>query len=157
MHTLNIAGTERSPLVSHYGSIEFDASKFLPVKNGKWVKPEQGGLWTSPVDSSYGWKDWNEMSDYMDCEEDNSFVLRLNSDAKIFVIDSLQDLKNAPLINGWLDKQVMDFEAIAKEYNAIWLTVQGETKTRMSHPLTLYGWDCESVLILNTNCFTQVK
>lgn len=33
--------------------------------------------------------------------------------------------------------------------DAIFLTERGERATRFTHPRTLYGWDCESVLVLN--------
>ena len=158
MKTINIAGVDRSPLLIHYGQTEYLIGKFSPVKNGEWVKPEMGGLWTSPVDSSWGWKDWNDSSEFMDCDKDNSITLQLKEGSKVLVIDSLEDLKNAPLrLTNLLKKPVMDFELISQDYDAIWLTSKGETKTRMGYPLSLYGWDCESVLILNPNCCTQVK
>jgi hypothetical protein len=42
----------------HYGASKFDLDKFVPVKNADfgWTKPDCGGLWGSPVDSEYGWK-----------------------------------------------------------------------------------------------------
>jgi len=50
----------------------------------------------------------------------------------------------------------LDFEQLSKTYDAVWLTYNGERKTRYSNP-DLYGWDCESVLILNKNSVYQVK
>jgi len=42
-----------------------------------------------------------------------------------------------------------DYEECATRYDAIHLTDRGQWATRMTHPKNLYGWDCESVLILN--------
>ena len=35
----------------HYGCTSFDKLKFQEIK---------GGLWASPIDAEYGWKDWCE-------------------------------------------------------------------------------------------------
>lgn len=154
---LNIAGVSRCPLLIHYGLDKFIPEKVLPVKNDNWVKPKkEGGVWTSPVDSNWGWKDWNEDEQFAECDQRNSFTVCLKKDAKIFVIDSLNDLKNAPLTYGYSIK-VLDFERIAKKYDAIWLTEKGQKATHFSYPLNLCGWDCETVLILNPDCCTAVS
>ena len=154
---LLIAGVSRCPLLIHYGSDKFIPEKVLPVKNDNWVKPKRdGGLWTSPIDSKWGWKDWNDCEQFRDCDEQNSFTVYLKPDAKIFVIDSLEDLKDAPLIDGY-SKRVLDFEFLAQKYDAIWLTEKGQNETHLSYPIDLYGWDCETVLILNADCCTAVS
>ena len=84
---LLIAGVSRCPLLIHYGSDKFIPEKVLPVKNDSCVKPKKdGGLWTSPIDSKWGWKDWNDCEQFRDCDEQNSFTVCLKADAKIFVI-----------------------------------------------------------------------
>jgi hypothetical protein len=154
---LLIAGVSRCPLLIHYGSDKFIPEKVLPVKNDSWVKPKrEGGLWTSPIDSKWGWKDWNDCEQFRDCDERNSFTVCLKSNAKIYVIDSLEDLKNSPLREGY-SKRVLDFEVIAQSYDAIWLTEKGQNETHLSYPIDLYGWDCETVLILNPDCCTAVS
>lgn len=154
---LLIAGVSRCPLLKHYGSDTYLPEKVLPVQNSKWIKPKkEGGCWTSPVDSKWGWKDWNEGEQFAECNERNSFTICLKETAKIFVIDSLEDLKNAPLTDGY-STRVLDFEAIAKYYDAIWLTEKGQNATHFSYPLNLCGWDCETVLILNPDCCTAVS
>lgn len=142
-------------LLRHYGSTKFQPELVLPVKNSTWCKPKEGGLWTSPIDSTWGWKDWNESEQYRECNEENSFVIQVKENSKILIIDSLSDLLNAPLISGYSGK-VLDFELIATKYDAIWLTSKGQNKTYLSHPTNLYGWDCETVLILNSECCEPV-
>lgn len=147
------------PLLIHYGSKVFDQNAFKPIKNKTWVKPK-GGLWTSPINSKWGWKDWCEMEGFRDCDKNNSFTLQLKDETKVFVIDSFQDLQNAPLItitSGNYKSQFLDFELIAKTFDAIWLTEKGQDETRLTYPLSLYGWDCESVLLLNAKCCIQVE
>jgi hypothetical protein len=154
---MNIAGIDRSPLLKHYGNNKYIPEKVMPVKNGKWVKPKIGGLWTSPIDSIFGWKDWNQTEQFAECDDRNSFTLRLSDNAKILIIDSLEDLLQAPLIDcECLRNKFLDFEKIATEYDGIWLTEQGQRKTRLSRPANLYGWDCETVLVLNGKCCYQI-
>lgn len=152
---LLIAGVSRCPLLKHYGATAYLPEKVLPVKNDNWVKPKEGGLWTSPTDSKWGWREWNDMEQFRDCDERNSFIVRLKENAKLFIIDSFEDLKNAPLLDSHY-KRVLDFEYLATKYDAIWLTAKGQTATHLTGDVDLYGWDCETVLILNPDCCTAV-
>lgn len=150
---MNIAGIDRSPVMIHYGARKYLPDMIKPVKNELWVKPKGGGLWTSPIDSIWGWKDWNKSEQYMECDEKISFKIQLKEDCKVFVIDCLDDLLSAPLIHDSCSQnKYIDFEKVAQSYDCIWLTEQGQRKTRFSRPVNLYGWDCETVLILNNKC-----
>lgn len=149
-----------NPIVIHYGSKTYSPKKVGKIKNSNWVKPN-GGLWTSPIGSEYGWKDWCEAEQFRDCIESESFKLQFIENVKLYKIDTLQDLKSLPLTSipgmprGMMD--FPDFEMISKHYNGIWLTVNGQHETRFSHPLSLYGWDCESILILDSKCCKQLN
>ncbi len=143
----------------HYGSSEYRRELFMEVKNESWVKPK-GGLWTSPIKSNWGWKDWCLAENFRICDESNSFRLRFKDKSKILVIDSLEDLEDLPkfktVYSKRFSKEYPDFEVLTKECDAIWLTERGQRETHLSHPLSLYGWDCESVLILNPDCCYEV-
>ena len=41
-----------------------------------------------------------------------------------------------------------DWSLVAERYDGVHLTDEGQWATRLSHPLNLYGWDCESTLWL---------
>ncbi|MHA1757370.1 MAG: hypothetical protein ACTSVV_11410 [Promethearchaeota archaeon] len=138
----------------HYGSTEFNIYQFDPVKNREdgWYKPI-GGLWASPLNSEFGWKDWckAEMSK-RECNPYNAFYFKLKENAKVYIIDSFKDAMNCILMKGINNKLHIDYEAMSRKYDAIFLTVKGEKETRFSKPLSLYGWDCESILIMNPDC-----
>ncbi len=139
----------------HYGNSVFYPEMFEPIKNNNWEKPK-GGLWTSPKKSKWGWKDWCKAENYMECLDENSFILKLNDNAKILKIDNLEDFKNAPLVPALKNPfqcYYLDFEEIAKSYDAIWITDTAVFSLRMNREFSLYSWDCESVLILNKDCF----
>lgn len=141
--------------VVHYGGKKYQPHLIKPIENHGWVKPD-GGLWTSPINSNWGWKDWCLSENFRDCNEANSFKLKFKPDAKIMIIDSLKDLLDLPKCN--IDygvnfkKEYPDFELLATMYDAIWLTEKGQHETHLSFPISLYGWDCETVLIINGEC-----
>jgi hypothetical protein len=146
--------------VVHYGATKFHPEIVDPIKNYSWAKP-RGGLWTSPIGSDWGWKEWCDANDFRDCKEENSFKLRFHHTARIVIVDTLKDLEEIPsypLIPGSESMLTTpDFELVAGVADAIWLTRDGEIATRFSHPHTLYGWDCESVLVMNPQCCHQIK
>lgn len=91
-------------------------------------------------------------------KKSNSFLLQLKEDSSIYIIDSVDDFKNAPLKSlDYLDRKTLDFEKLSQDYDALWLTRKGESDTRWDMEFSLYGWDCESVLVMNPYCVTQVE
>lgn len=144
-------------ILIHYGADKYDKSLVKPIINRNWNKPE-GGLWTCPKNSTWGWKEWATNEGFTETTDENSFELLLKEGAKLFIIDSLQDLLNAPLFVFQVEsfsQQYLDFELLATKYDAIWLTEKGQNETHHSYPTNLYGWDCETVLIMNPDCIEQ--
>lgn len=139
--------TKTMHLVSYGGNGEWDPSKFDPISNARFIKPK-GGLWTSPIGSEWGWKDWCEAEGFGLDQLKNAF--EIDYTGRTLVIDSLADAAEMPwlLIGNCL--RCPDFEAIeASGVDAIHLTVNGERETRLVMEHSLYGWDCETVLIMN--------
>jgi len=140
-------------LITYGKGNKFDPRKFQPVKNATFIKPD-GGLWASPVNSAYGWRDWCEAEEFGDLKTHFVFTFTGN----IYRIDSIEDANRMPRIKlnsgiGSITSVYPNFEQMAKNgIDAIWLTVNGQAQARFSGPINLYGWDCESVLIMNRNC-----
>ena len=134
----------------HYGANQFDSSKFDPIRDQQFVKPE-GGLWTSPINSEYGWKEWCLAEDFGDLTKhfDVSFS------GNVLVIDCLKDLEQlewatiADMIHYPLFEPL-----VSSGVDAVHLTVRGQDQTRFSRPHNLYGWDCESVLVMRAASLT---
>lgn len=140
----------KNEILIHYGSPKYVPHLYSEIKNGLLTNKPFGGLWTSPVNSSFGWKDWCHREHFRECSD--HFKLKLKDNAKILRIDGKNDLNDLPVITekGMLfDFHYIDFEKISKDYDAIWLTEKGERETSFTRPINLYGWDCETVLILN--------
>ena len=130
-----------------YGRDRFDLLKFNPIKNNHWVKP-LGGLWASPIDTEWGWREWCESENFHIKQLSEFFEFTLYGD--VYVIDSLEDLKNLPIQKNDY-RTYVDFEKVIDRYDALWLTYRGQIETRMTDP-DLYGWDCESILIFSPEC-----
>ena len=146
-------GGQVDPLVRmrlvHYGADKYRDDMIEPISDVPFRNKPQGGLWTSPVGSEYGWKNWCEAEDYGDLS--NSFELEF--EGTVLKIDSVEDMEQLPWIEvdgvWFVSFQALCPSPIGFYYDAIHLTVKGQRDTRFTHPKSLYGWDCETVLILN--------
>lgn len=142
----------------HYGHKEFNKSLFNPIQNELFVKPK-GGLWASPINATSGWKDWCEAANFRDCEESNSFKFQLSSSANVLHIKHTEDLKGLPLNPKAIDyillsKYWLDFEQILNSgTDAIEVHISEDNGDDWCNSLyyNLYGWDCDSILIMNKN------
>lgn len=110
-----------------------------------------GGLWTTPVSTTWGWLDWCINEKYGLHEENDVWILEPDTD-NIYTIDTKQDFQNLfdeykwrPKRKSWREEPMVDFEAVFEHYDGIHLTRNGQRETRHSRP-GLYGWDCECVL-----------
>ena len=139
----------------HYGHKHFDKYLFAPIKNMHSLTKPLGGLWASNTDAVYGWKDWCEDNEFRRCEKDHSFAFVLTDDARILTINSLDDLKN--LLKGenkygidtWT---ILDFEKLSQQYDAIEVNISSDSMLYHS----LYGWDCDSILIMNPDVVKEI-
>lgn len=137
----------------HYGH-----DRFLdpdPIRNQDYyfTKPK-GGLWASRKDDESGWKNWCEKEEFRLDSFDRSFEFKLKDSARILMLDRLDQLDDLPKINNadhpyikgdTFSECCLDFEKLAQEYDAIELTNVGVFYW------ALYGWDCNSILIMNPN------
>jgi hypothetical protein len=130
--------------------------QFDIVNKSSFNKP-LGGLWTSTY-QPYGeyqsrWIEWCYDNSQKDWVGHDCALLEISQDAKIFKINEYQDLKNLyslyPLNTGATGYKHINFEKMKPDWDIIWLTDFGQVDTRNSSVLNLYGWDCESSLMLN--------
>jgi hypothetical protein len=126
-------------------------------KTGLFIKPH-GGLWCSPLDSAYGWIDWCRGESYGDIDHEQRVILDVDM-SNFVVIDSIEDMETKLIwrqVHGLFG--AIDFEAMVQQgIDGIHLTEKGQIDTQWSHPRSLYGWDCETILILNERCIKEVE
>lgn len=131
----------------HYGSDRFERDLFLmPTNRPDFpISKPWGGLWASNIDSEYGWKNWCEDEKYVK----SNFKFTLSNEANVFHIKNTKDIYNLPLIDNPYAiaiHKVIDFEkCIQLGIDAIELHLSEDRSLYFD----LYGWDCDSILILN--------
>jgi hypothetical protein len=153
--------------VGRRGDDQYDltAKLFKPIRVESPIprpKP-RGGLWTSTWHEEYGggWVQWC-LSEEFECDRSDPtwpkcWLLDPAPDARVYTIDSYADLQ--ALVDRFphrYDYEDRGFGAhvdlqprwlsVAEHYDGVHLTDAGQWATRLSHPLNLYGWDCESTL-----------
>ena len=131
----------------HFGHDHFDREKFQEIKNETYFCKPKGGLWASPINAEYGWKDWCEAENFRECSVENSFSFSLRNDAMVYHIRSLQDVKDMPLAETEIKiYYIPDFEKmLADGWDAIELHLSECDQLYWA----LYGWDCDCILIMN--------
>jgi len=161
----------------HYGSERFVLKRFNDISNRNEIHPvckPNGGLWASPVDANIGWKYWCEVEHFHTERLEHSFTFTLADDAKILYLNDIvhknsdktltmdsqfkntirlfdttyayRDKNQKPDLTDY--EMYIDFWRLKNLYNydAIELTM-----TDFFYWL-LYGWDVDSLLVLNPDC-----
>lgn len=67
----------------HYGHTAFKPELFMEIKNQEMFVKPKGGLWASPIQSKFGWKDWCKSENFRVCNDENSFTFSIKENANI--------------------------------------------------------------------------
>lgn len=138
----------------HYGHDQFSPDKFCPITNEFLNVKPRGGLWASDTQAQKGWKNWCQSENFRDCNENNAFKFTIAESANIVEIRSGKDLNALPHITTQMrvSWDLLDFERMALDgVDAIELFIDEELYFR------LYGWDCDSILIMNKDVVIPIK
>ena len=143
----------------HFGSSKYDPAKFRPIKNMPMLAKPKGGLWASPKDAVFGWKEWCKGSNFQGSNTDISFELTLSPKARILQINCTDDLLDLPEAD--MPKEIpnhifpwvcLDFEKLViSGVDAIQVNMSNDPAKGWDDGLynALYGWDCDSILVMN--------
>lgn len=162
-----------STIYIHYGSDKFDRTRFGPIKNRAipWVKPEgRSGLWACRVDAENSWKEFCEQDALWPDRIKESFKFKLSKKAKVAYLNKPSDCDKLPLYKNNIDSTFFDrterfinFEECLKqgidaiEVVDIWGRENPDHYDYMETLYyALYGWDCDSILILNPDIVEEI-
>ena len=140
-----------------YGLGEYCPAKFEEISDEPFRNKPRGGLWSSPIDSEFGWKDWCIAEEWREDTLGSWFTFDFVG--SVLVIDGPHDAAKLPWIEDGRYDGFISFQAMCCPdfyYDAIYLTEQGQELTRYTNRHSLYGWDCESLLIMNPNSIVNV-
>ena len=148
-------------LFVHWGHREFDINLFQNIKNREMFVKPSGGLWASPFDTDYSWKQWCDdnnfnhtigIDKYVDT---NKFYFKLKENSNILVVDKTSKLSELPKCEygfNMVDMVIIDFEKLSKVYDAMIVLMSNDKNLYWD----LYGWDVDSILVFNKNCVEMI-
>ena len=131
----------------HYGHKTFEPDRFQKVENQLGIPKPNGGLWASPIETEYGWKEWNANKN-IGASFEEYFMFTLKKDAKVLTISNVEQLGDLPQLNSLFPFNtwaLLDYEKLAEEYDAIEVKITEDGRLYEK----LYTWDCDSILIIN--------
>ena len=143
----------------HYGHDSFDKELFNPIKNSSWQNKPRGGLWSSPIDSERGWRNWCEGEGFRLDKLNDHFTFTIKDTARVLRIDNKDNLDDIPILHK--DRSVfpneydyyLDFKKITKDYDAILFDLTSDPRLYWS----MYGWDVDTLLVLNPDIVEEVE
>lgn len=160
-----IAPADLPPLAyAHNNAVDPATAPWRPVVGHGWVKPQaHTGLWTAPVTATAEdgapadttWLEWCR-AEWSTEGSTHLTVIRPHATARVLLIDSQPDLiaivRAYPSRSDFLpslDDRYPHWQAMAAEWDAVYMTDQGQWETRLpAAGPNLYGWDMPSVLWL---------
>lgn len=141
----------------HYGDDNFDINKFIPISNRSEATKPFGGFWGSRKNADFSWKEWCTEIDLKSKDLTKKIQFSLSNGAKILVINNIKLLDKLPQNeeNNIVNKLfvTLDFEKLSKQYDAIEVLISEDERLYE----LLYGWDCDSILVMNPNVIITEK
>lgn len=147
-------------LFVHYGHDQFDSALFQPVENISFMKPK-GGFWSAPVNTDNGWDEFLREEFWDDPQTlerlNHQFQFQVKKDARVLNIASLEDLNDKQLPTRTLtgNYQVLDFEKLAQDYDAMFLDLSHDTRLDYLHDSRVRGFDVDTLLVFNPDIIRQ--
>lgn len=140
----------------HYGHPFYNKDFVNKIENVMcFVKP-YGGLWASRVNAKYGWYDWCTDNEFRLDKLNTHFKFVLTDDARVVQLRSVDDIytNELPQLHPIIEQShsiYLDFEkCVSIGIDAIEVTLDTDNKPFWDTlRWALYGWDCDSILILN--------
>lgn len=109
-------------------------------------------MWASSPNYKFSWSDWCKSENYYQNDFNKYFEFELKENSKIISIKKIDDIKNLPIQNKFIDIIFLDFEKIKNNYDVIEVIMSDRQVYN-----SLYGWDCDSILVLNKDVINIKK
>lgn len=142
---------EKSRVYIHYGSPAWDPERWRSIEDRPYENKPSGGLWASAEDTEFGWADWcAKIERYRETLKE-SFTFQLDENANVLVLASVDDLAKLPEEpdflgrTGGLCKNIQFSKLLDEGVDVIDFRLSEDPDLYFE----MYGWDCDSVLVLN--------
>lgn len=136
---------------------------FQPIKN--YLFKPTGGLWSSTYLPNHNYHSaWQWFCDrQFGGEKKYRTVFEFKKDTKVYTIDNYINLRDLAINYPFdphpdleLFTSFVDYEKLAEDYDVVHLTLNGQTETAYSFPLSLWGWNVECCLVMDYDCIEIV-
>ena len=157
------------------GKDKIEEKRFDRVKNKAFQNKPLGGLWTSPEQSKWGWKDFVISEEYRkEYYLSNLLLITLKDSSRIYKIDNEFDFMSCPFRKlketekeayfNLYGGSIIDFEKLSESYDALWVTERAINENsswicsggEYKYIGPLFGWDVETVLLFNLDCIEKI-
>lgn len=146
----------------HYGSPSYEVNKFDTPRNKLGTKPI-GGLWGTPINGNLRWDKWCKENNFREDRLNTSFKFQLAENAKVLMIADEKDLYGCPKITVSTDYpryfREMPWHSGAIDYEKLiemGIDAVQVCLDKSEVYFLMYGWDCDSIVVLNPNVIKEV-
>ena len=161
----------------HYGSEHFDLKAFEPIKNCFRFNKPKGGLWASPIDAEDSWYNFCKCNRYKTDELERSFEFKLANNTNVLYLNDVitvidrrnreyylndHSLHNCIRINEPLPSDpfmpAIFAHGINIDFQWLMMSRYDAIEVRMDDIFywDLYGWDVDSLLVMNPDCVVEL-
>lgn len=148
-----------------YGTDKYDPSRIKQIEvDSKWSKVHNkphGGLWASPVDSSFSWGDFCNREAFNLKSLNKHFIFKLKPNSKICVIDNINDLIKYSSFDNYLGMHTLYIKKIVSLFDGLYVSDNAVVELRhIDLKLRLNGldsWDIESICIWNPDIVEPIE
>lgn len=144
----------------HYGDSAFTRDKFKSIENDDFSNKPNGGLWASSCKAKNSWSAWCVENNFNRARLDECFYFNIADTARILSIESLEDCKKLTLRPvGYMHEEYMNpkyevidyIDCIKRGIDAIEYKydIASQSEDFEEIDSIMWGWDCDSILILN--------
>ncbi len=151
----------------HFGSNHYDKQRLerAVTSDKKYRRLDKpNGLWASPIDAKYGWKEWCENEEFRLEGLEESFEFTLSPEAKILRIEKLSDATDYFIADRRIDYAntlittvySLNLPLIYDRYDAMEVILSNDWQT--FHDINIfYTWDVDSICVWNPDIIVKVK
>lgn len=114
------------------------------------------GIWASPTDSNWTWKDWCESENFHTERLETHFTFTLKPEARVLYVESSDDVEEytkPSSFESFAFRRYIDFDKIKKEYDA--LEICHDKDYNDLHYSYFYTWDVDSILVWNPDVIEE--
>lgn len=158
----DINSKRNSTVYIHYGDSEFKPQYVGKDDEHSVLFSKMPGLWGSPVDAKYGWKDWCIREGLKNFSETIWFKFKLKPEAEVLHVYKERDILPYVKIPNHLDNKIggismygiLKRDELKRDYDAIELHLSQNPGDL--HYTIFNTWDCDSIVVWNPDVIIPI-